>query len=57
MLGSDLWLTAAITTYSSWLRQAESRRNSPLRRRDGEEAPFAGHALELVKTALLKLEP
>jgi hypothetical protein len=24
--------------------------------RDGEETPFAGHALELVRAALLKLE-
>ena len=29
----------------------------PLRRRDGEQAPLAGHALELVSAALLELEP
>ena len=34
----------------------ELRRNSPLRRSNGEEVPFAGHTLELVSTAILKLE-
>jgi hypothetical protein len=29
---------------------------APLRRRDGEEAPFAGHALEFVSATLLELE-
>ena len=27
-----------------------------LRRRDGEESPFGGHALEFVRAALLELE-
>jgi hypothetical protein len=31
-------------------------RDPPLRRGDGEEAPFAGHALELVSAALLEFE-
>ena len=30
--------------------------NPPLRRGDGEEAPLAGHALELVSAAVLELE-
>ena len=30
--------------------------NPSLRRRDREEVPFAGHALELVSAALLELE-
>ena len=33
------------------------RRNPPLRRCDGEEAPLTGHALELVSAATLELEP
>ena len=33
------------------------RRNPPLRRRDGEQVPLAGHTLELVCAALLELEP
>jgi Protein of unknown function (DUF2961) len=35
----------------------EFRRNPPLRRCDGEEAPFAGHALELMNATLLELDP
>ena len=31
-------------------------RNPPLRRGDGEEAPLAGHALELVSAAVVELE-
>ena len=38
-------------------RRNEFRRNPPLRRGDGEEMPFAGHALELVSAAVLELEP
>jgi type I restriction enzyme M protein len=34
----------------------EFRRNPPLRRSDGEETPFAGHALELVSPAFLEGE-
>ena len=56
MLGRDLWLTAAITTYSCRLRQAESRRNPPLCRSDGEQMPQAGHALESVSATLLEFE-
>ncbi len=32
-------------------------RNPPLRRGDGEEAPLTGHTLELIRAALLELEP
>ena len=35
----------------------EFRRNPSLLRRDGEEMPFAGHAVERVGPALLELEP
>ena len=35
----------------------EFRRNPPLRRGDGEQVPFAGHALELVSAAVFELEP
>ena len=45
------------TCTSAYGRRSEFRRNPPLRRRDGEEAPLAGHALELVSAALLELEP
>src|SRR5262249_52893726 len=31
-------------------------RNAPLRRRDGEQVPFAGHTLEIVTAAVLELE-
>ena len=37
-------------------RRNEVRRNPALRRRDGKESPFAGHALELLSAALLKLQ-
>jgi hypothetical protein len=30
---------------------------APLRRGDGEEAPFAGHAFELVSAAVFEFEP
>jgi hypothetical protein len=30
---------------------------APLRRRDGEEMPFTGHTLELMRAALLELQP
>ena len=33
------------------------RVSRPLLRCDSEEAPFAGHALELVRAAVLELEP
>jgi hypothetical protein len=33
------------------------RQDPPLRRGDGEEAPFAGYALELVSAAVVELEP
>ena len=46
--------SAAQATY---VASDQSRRNQPLRRRDREETPFAGHALELMSTALLELEP
>ena len=41
------------------LRQVKciSPHNPPLRRSDGEEAPFAGHALELVRAAVVEFEP
>ena len=42
---------------SAYGRRNEFRRNPPLCRGDGEEMPFAGHALELVSAALLELEP
>jgi hypothetical protein len=32
------------------------RRNPPLRIGDGEEVPFAGHALELVTAAVFEFE-
>ncbi len=41
---------------SAYGRRNEFRRNPPLRRRDGEEVPLAGHALELVSAAVLELE-
>ena len=41
---------------SAYGRRNEFRRNPPLRRGDGEEVPFAGHALELVSAAVLELE-
>jgi len=37
-------------------RSAAVRQNPPLRRGDGEEAPLAGHALELVSAAIFELE-
>jgi hypothetical protein len=45
------------TSCISRLRHSnERRRNYPLRRGDGEEVPFAGHALELVSAAVFELE-
>ena len=41
---------------SAYGRRNEFRRNPPLRRRDGEEMPLAGHALELVSAAVLEFE-
>jgi hypothetical protein len=38
-------------------RNRSFRSNSPLRRSDREETPFAGHALEFVSAALLELQP
>jgi hypothetical protein len=41
---------------SAYDRRNEFRRNTLLRRSDGEEAPFAGHALELMSAAVFELE-
>jgi hypothetical protein len=56
IIDSELRLVAA-------LRRAAQERGGPLpsidvplRRSDGEEAPLAGHALELVSSAVLELE-
>ncbi len=38
-------------------RPAASKTPSRLYGRDGEEAPLAGHALELVSAAVLEFEP
>jgi hypothetical protein len=37
-------------------KRNQFRRNPPLRRRDGEEMPLAGHDFELVSAALLEFE-
>ena len=37
-------------------RRNQFRRNPPLGRRDGEEMPLAGYALELVSAAVVELE-
>ena len=50
-VSEDTWCT------SDYGKQNQFRRNPPLRRRDGEEPPFAGHALELVSAAVFELEP
>jgi hypothetical protein len=47
---------AVTTCTSTYGRRNDFRRNAPLRRRDGEEAPLAGHALELVSAAVLEAE-
>ena len=36
--------------------EVEFRRNPPLRRGDGEEMPFAGHALERVSAVVFEFE-
>ncbi len=55
----DPHMTAPIDTTgctSAYGRRNEFRRNPPLPRRDGEEIPLAGHALERVSAALLEFE-
>ena len=53
----EVFLAQSLPRVHKRLRQANQfRRNPPLRRSDGEEMPFAGHALELVSAAVLELE-
>ncbi len=52
--------SSASVDFTEWIsaygRRNEFRRNPPLCRGDGEEMPLAGHALELVRAAILELE-
>ena len=56
-LDSRLAFLGATARTSVYGRRNQFRRNPPLRRGDGGEVPFAGHALELVSAALVKLKP
>ncbi len=55
---SNLKLLCRFHRVHKLLRQATSVSPQPtaLRRRDGEETPFTGHALEFVSAAVVELE-
>jgi hypothetical protein len=57
MIQSELRLVGTTTGSSAYGRRNVFRRNPSLRRSHGEEMPLAGHALELVRAALLELQP